>query len=164
MNTTIISKSQFLEIESAINDLSVFVKSDLMPEVDFGGMSEEKALKGMKVSLAKDIIYCYNGLGVGLDFEKPESIAILFLFSDDLYGASLSYEDLETKFFIFNFVKDKVSSLYNTLLTGNGVYGIVSALKKKKKKDLLSKYVILLYRFTSLIAKIDGSKQVIESG
>lgn len=156
MNTTIISKSQFLEIESAINDLSVFVKSDLMPEVDFGGMSEEKALKGMKVSLAKDIIYCYNGLGVGLDFEKPESIAILFLFSDDLYGASLSYEDLETKFFIFNFVKDKVSSLYNTLLTGNGVYGIVSALKKKKKKDLLSKYVILLYRFTSLIAKIDG--------
>lgn len=158
----IISKNQFEAIESAFKDITAFLKEDLLPTMDTDGQPEEKVITILKIAAARDLVICYNGLGIGVNFKRPESIALLILFSKDTLGdrmalgESITYDELDTIFYIYDQIVDKTLILYNNLLTNKSIHGILGALQNRQKSDLLSKYVILLYRFTSLIAKIDG--------
>ena len=154
-----ISRDQFQEIEDALKELIDFVDFDIKPQFDPQGKSEETASTALSVTLAKDIIYCYDGLGNGLDFTKPECISIVLLFTKVLKvgkDTCPTYDNFDVAYFAFLTMENKISSIYKTILTGNSILGFLPALKRRKNKDLLVKYVILLYRFTSIIAKLDG--------
>ena len=154
-----ISRDQFQEIEDALKELIDFVDFDIKPQFDPQGKSEETASTALSVTLAKDIIYCYDGLGNGLDFTKPECISIVLLFTEVLKvgkDTCPTYDNFDVAYFAFLAMENKISSIYKTILTGNSILGFLPALKRRKNKDLLVKYVILLYRFTSIIAKLDG--------
>lgn len=167
-----ISEDQFQEIDSCANELYLFWESDVIPvfleeaKSYIEGKPKDQVLKRARYLLAHDMAYCYNGLGVGLDFAKPESVALLFIIGS-ISGKTFAYDELDARFLLVQSQASTFSPVYDELLKNSFLKKNIEiasgAALLMKRPELLSKYVILLYRFTSLIAKIDGevtSKEV----
>lgn len=160
-----ITVTQYDEIESSVNDLFHFLVHELMPQIDFNSNGSKRFKefmfqKSLEQSLTRDLFNCYNGLGYAIDFETPESIALMMVFSrawvsNPMAFQRITYDNIVEISRDYRRKRKELIKVYYEVLTDNWHHSILETLQKKRH-SLLSKYVVLLYRFTSLIAKIDG--------
>ena len=76
-----LTEVHFDEIESSINDIFNFFNNEFIPAVDFENKNTALLEKiKLEEAVVHDLFVCYNGLGYSLDFEKPESVALMIVF------------------------------------------------------------------------------------
>ena len=159
--TPYLTKTQFDEIDSSINDIFDFFHNEFMPLVEFDNKKTEFLERiRLKEAVVHDIFMCYNGLGYSLDFEKPESVALIIVFggnwiNNPLSSYQITYDNVDE---LSRYYKRKTKDylkIYYDILTDKYYNSILKGLQKTRHR-LLSQYVVLLYRFASLIAKTDG--------
>ncbi len=157
-----LTEAHFDEIESSINDIFNFFNNEFIPAVDFENKNTALLEKiKLEEAVVHDLFVCYNGLGYSLDFEKPESVALMIVFggswiNNPLVFYKITYDNVdELSRYYKRKTKDYLKIYYNILTDKN--YGSILYGLQKNRHELLSKYVVLLYRFTSLIAKTDGT-------
>ncbi|MBO7442695.1 MAG: AAA family ATPase [Paludibacteraceae bacterium] len=160
-----ITVTQYEEIESSVNDLFHFLVYELMPQIDINSNDSKRfkefmLQKSLERSLTRDLFNCYNGLGYAIDFENPESIALMMVFSrawvsNPMAFQRITYDNIVEISRDYRRKRKELIKVYYEVLTDNWYHSILETLQTKRH-FLLSKYVVLLYRFTSLIAKIDG--------
>ena len=160
-----ITVTQYDEIESSVNDLFHFLVYELMPQIDFNSNGSKRFKefmfqKSLERSLTRDLFNCYNGLGYAIDFENSESIALMMVFSrawvsNPMAFQRITYDNIVEISRDYRRKRKELIKVYYEVLTDNWYHSILETLQTKRH-SLLSKYVVLLYRFTSLIAKIDG--------
>ena len=104
-----------------------------------------------------DAYYCYSGLGHAIDLDDPGGLGFLiygFLFANR--ENKISYDLHQTYYTIArNTVEKLMRAMDNALQNGSKEF-ILEYCLREYNEDLHDQYVILLYRFASLIAKADG--------
>lgn len=137
---------EFLQLtDSIINgDITVSGKTITQPE------------DKLPFYLLGDILNCYNGLGQPIDLSKREGLGLL------LFSLLNAEPDLNIKYEHLNlcYEKGKVASenmlqSINEAVKLNGGKFMLEICLKDYDKSLHNQYVVLLYRFASLVAKAD---------
>ncbi len=122
------------------------------------GKSLSRPQDTIPILLWQDVIRCYLELGHELDLFSNEGLGIL------LYSTLLYEPDLKIEYVHLNILRNKdvidplknlIKELIPSMNSNKDLLWIESRLKEFDER-LHSQYIILLYRFTSLIAKADG--------
>jgi len=106
-----------------------------------------------------DVVRCYQGLGYPIDIKRSEALGLIFYalyaVGNDIY---FEYEQLDNVLEQLKGSGQKYFSQFETTnyTTSTDSFLIVDILKFYDN-ELLRKYSILLYRFTSIIAKADNT-------
>ena len=109
-----------------------------------------------------DIAHCYSEMADIIDLKRDEGIGILYLlYRITVPGAPVSHERKSIDY-IRDRLPDTIQPLVNELSDKNkfrdeDVDFILAALLRRYNLELYKKYLTLLYRFCSLVAKADGN-------
>ncbi len=126
--------------------------------INENGKELNKPKDTIPILLWEDVIHCYLGLGHELDLYSNEGLGI-FLYTTMLYKPDykIEFENLGIlrNEDLMDSLKKLIKDLITEINTHRNLFWIESALKGYDEK-VHSQYVILLYRFTSLLAKADG--------
>lgn len=176
-NDSLISEQYFNDLVSSIRKLIDFGDT-LASNTKFGQIVEEtiegtinwnkqiltKAKDKIPVFLWIDVIHSYLGLGHGLDLSTKEGLGVVLFNSFDL---DRSFE-LEYRFLDYawknlresseQFTRDSVASM-----KGDTNLFLLRECLKEYDVQVHNQYVVLLYRYASLIAKVDNHITVKES-
>jgi len=116
------------------------------------------------VYLWADVIHCYTGLGHSLDLSTNEGLGIL------MFNTLMIEPDFQLEFRFLELIREKLSATSESFtrnaaatMSGNENVFILEVCLKDYKKQLHNQYVVLLYRFASLIAKADKSISTTEA-
>ncbi|MBO7496501.1 MAG: AAA family ATPase [Salinivirgaceae bacterium] len=106
-----------------------------------------------------DILNCYNGLEHPIELDKKEGLAlllyaILYTSKGDINVEYSRLNIIRAK--CKNSVEDFLNSLNNSLKEQNVPF-CISLCLKEYDAQLHDKYIVLMYRYASLIAKADGT-------
>ena len=134
----------------AINSLEQFACLDRLTYVNINPR--------LAFLVISDVIKCYKQLGYSLNFNNKEAAGPALFIYDFLDIANKpSFSSLKYKISI---VAKYVNNHINALQTNfpDDKFFIVDILSNSRvKKEIVDKYVILLYRFASTLAKADGT-------
>lgn len=132
------------------------VKKDLDGGVVLDGKRLTKPTDRLPYYLLNDVLNCYIGLGHSIDIDNSEGLGLLLLSVLILdpktkikYGELERYYE-ECKLPLEKFLKNP----YEAALANGGRF-IIEKCLKQSNKYLHNQYIILLYRFASIIAKAD---------
>ena len=109
-----------------------------------------------------DIAHCYSEMAEIIDLKKDDGIGILYLMFRLLEPDTPIPHDRQHIDVIKNTLPSGAESLINQIkgkpfFSDGDIDFTVAAVLKRYNKDLLNKYLTLLYRYCSLIAKADGN-------
>jgi len=164
-----IDETYFETINQAVEKLYAFYES-LVTDLNFKNIVNDEITKSeeldttsvewMKYLLWGDIIKCYTELGHQIDFRTKEGVG-LFVFLlrfDRLDTIDLNFLRISMEGDIIQLYEKSMDLITEFikkhLITPDGI--IISHLLEKYDIDLKKKYLVLLYRFASIIAKADG--------
>ena len=149
---------------STDKDFCKIVGSSVSGTIKWNGRILTEPRDKVPILLLVDVLHCYQGLGHDLNLSSNEGLGLL------LYNTLMINPDfpLEYRYLGFirksliepaeKFVRDSVASM-----AGNEDVFVLEVCLKEHKKQLHNQYVVLLYRFASLIAKADKSITTTES-
>ena len=125
-------------------------------DITVGGKVLTQPKDKLPFYLLGDILNCYNGLGQPIDLSKREGLGLL-LFS--LLNAepdlNIKYEHLNLCYVKGKDATEKMLLGINEAVKFNGGNFMLEICLKDYDKSLHNQYVVLLYRFASLVAKAD---------
>lgn len=159
VNRSAININNFITTLSKNNAFCDLVKDTVHMNLNINGKNITEASEALKYLAFADVVRCYKGLGHQIDLDKAESLGLL------LYTMQVISPDFEPKFFMLNVIVDTMQSSAQTLLkqfdtslsSGNSDAFFILECLKEFDKELLGRYVILLYRFASIVAKADNT-------
>ena len=125
-------------------------------DITVGGKVLTQPKDKLPFYLLGDILNCYNGLGQPIDLSKREGLGLL------LFSLLNAEPDLNIKYEHLNLCYEKGKDATEKMLFGineavkfNGGNFMLEICLKNYDKSLHNQYVVLLYRFASLVAKAD---------
>ena len=139
-------------------DFCKTVGESITGTINWNGRILTKPEEKMPVLLWADVIHCYIGLGHDLILSTNEGLGILMfntLMIDPNFQLEYRFLDLIREKLTASseaFTRNAVSSM-----SGNEDVFMLEVCLREHKKQLHNQYVVLLYRFASLIAKADKS-------
>ncbi|MBQ9335515.1 MAG: DUF4236 domain-containing protein [Alphaproteobacteria bacterium] len=109
-----------------------------------------------------DVAHCYSEMADIIDLKRDDGIGILYLLFRIVSPKSQVSHERRSVDFIKDRLPDTIQPLINELSEKNkyrdeDVDFIIAALLKRYNLELYKKYLTLLYRFCSLVAKADGN-------
>lgn len=109
-----------------------------------------------------DIAHCYSEMADIVDLKRDDGIGILYLMFRLIEPDSSVPHDRQHLDVIKNTLPSGAESLINQIkgkpfFSDGDIDFAVAAILKRHNKDLLNKYLTLLFRYCSLIAKADGN-------
>lgn len=126
-------------------------------EIRWNGEIVTADKNNLQILLLADAVYCYMGLGHKIDLSSNEGLG-LFIYN----MLMIAPDDLQIEYRSLNLLKDrlknKVEDFINQTILPiqcNMDTLLIEACLKKFDNQLHNQYVVLLYRFASLIAKAD---------
>lgn len=117
----------------------------------------------MPIYLWADVIHCYSGLGHGFDLSTNEGLGIV------LFNSLMAKRNVPIEYRYWDMFKDKLveasESFTNKTLASMSKVDMfmLEVCLKEYDKQLHNQYVVLLYRFASLVAKADKKITSIEA-
>ena len=116
------------------------------------------------VYLWADVVHCYTGLGHDLDLYTNEGLGLL------MFNTLMIEPDFQLEFRFLDLIREKLTATSESFtrnaaatMSGNEDVFILEVCLKEYNKQLHNQYVVLLYRFASLIAKADKSISTTEA-
>lgn len=109
----------------------------------------------MPIYLWADVIHCYSGLGHGFDLSTNEGLGMV------LFNTLMANSDVPMNYLYWDMFKDKLveaseSFTKKSLASMSKVdMFMIEVCLKEYDKQLHNQYVVLLYRFASLVSKAD---------
>ena len=134
------------------------VEESISGDINWNGKTLTNPKEKIPVYLWIDIIRCYSGLGHDLDLSTNEGLGIL------MYNTLMIDQNFQFEYRFLDYIrKELVAKAEN--LTRNAVASLsrnkdvflLEVCLKEFNKQLHNQYVVLLYRFASLVAKADKS-------
>ena len=109
-----------------------------------------------------DVAHCYSEMADIIDLKRDDGIGILYLMFRLIEPDTPIPHDRQHIDVIKNTLPSGAESLINQIkdkafFSDGDIDFTVAAILKRYNKDLLNKYLTLLYRYCSLIAKVDGN-------
>jgi ATPases of the AAA+ class len=105
-----------------------------------------------------DVIRAYRGLGHGIDFSKKEGvpIALFICMTRDGIDKGFNPDNFDYYYRMMRQSLESVLEASESYLKSNDFFAFAEMLREFDQ-DLLEEYVVLLYRFASLVANADGT-------
>lgn len=132
------------------------VEESVAADINWNGKILANTEEKIPVLLLTDIVRCHNGLGHGLDLSSDEGLGLL------MFVTSMAEPDFRFEHRHLPEIREKLAHTAenflrtaNASMSGNEYIFILEVCLKKYNRQLHNRYVVLLYRFTSLIAKAD---------
>lgn len=138
------------------SDFCKVVSDSVVGEIKWNGQMLIEAKDKVPIFLWIDVIHCYMGLGHEIDLASDEGLGLLIynvLMTDPSFPVEYSYSDLiraKLKGSVEEFIHNGVSSM-----KGDTNCFVLEVCLKDFDNQLHNQYIVLLYRFASLIAKAD---------
>ena len=146
----------FCDVLASDKDFCKIVDDTVSGNVTENGKILSNPADRLSIYLWLDVIRCYSGLGHELDLSSAEGLGIL------IFNTLRVRRDFELEYSSWPIIKEDLivsneSFIRNALANtkGNRDLYILEVCLKDYNKRLHNKYVLLLYRFASLVAKAD---------
>lgn len=130
-----------------------------VPTAMLGDAFQTRELRDLMLILFRnDVIRTYLGLGHGLDLNKKEGdpIVLFICMSMDEVGEAINVTNYEVYLAKMRSNIEGVLRASVSFMKDNDFF-VYTEILKDYDRQLLEEYVILLYRFASLVAKVDGT-------
>ena len=118
----------------------------------------EDPAERIRMHAMQDAYYCYSGLGHKIDLDDPGGLGMLiygFLFTDG--KNKVTYDLVEAYYVVGRKAVEGLMQNFNNALRDGAKEFFLEYCLREYDVDLHDQYVVLLYRFASLIAKADGT-------
>ncbi|MBQ9173964.1 MAG: AAA family ATPase [Bacteroidales bacterium] len=149
---------------SANEEFCTFVGESIHGSINWNGQVLEKPKDKIPVYLFADVIHGYQGLDHGFRIDSAEGMGLL------IFCTLMADPDIKLEYQKRDLLKEKmtdsVEKFINEItpaMSGNENLFLLEVCLKEFDKDLHEQYVVLLYRFVSLIAKVDNHLSSTES-
>lgn len=166
-NDILDAAKRLLEFGNKLANDSEFCKligESIAGNVNWGGKLLIEPKDKMPVYLWADVIHCYTGLGHEIDLSTNEGLGLL------LFNTLMVSPNLAIEYNHLNIIRDTLSKTTESFIRttaatahGNNDVFLLEVCLKEYKTQLHNQYVVLLYRFASLVAKADKRVSAKES-
>lgn len=167
-----VSMKYFEDVRCATNNIKNFIEelirdkkfheiisTNVNAEIIVDGKPVDDVEGVIKYLSFVDVVRCYQGLGYPIDINRSEALGLIFY---ALYAVGndidFEYEQLDN---VLEQLKDSGQKYFSQFETTNYTSStdsfLIVDILKFYDDELLKKYSILLYRFTSIIAKADNT-------
>lgn len=134
------------------------IDESISSEINWNGKIVTDVKEKIPVFLWCDVIHCYMGLGHDLDLSTNEGLGVL-IYNTLMLDSSLPLEYRYVDVIRNNLTKsgEEFTRKAVSTMTGNTDVFLLEVCLREIDKQLHNQYVVMLYRFASLIAKADKS-------
>ena len=137
-------------------DFCRIVGDSISGNVNWNGKSLSEPKEKIPIYLWADVIHCYSGLGHGFDLSTNEGLGVV------LFNSIMARRDFHIEYRFWNMFKDNLIEASESFtrktvsnMSENNELFLLETCLKGYNKQLHNQYIVLLYRFASLIAKAD---------
>ena len=133
-------------------------------EINWNGKVLTDSKDKIPAYLCADVFHCYTGLGHSFELSSNEGLGLV------LFNTLMAKRDTPMDYTFWCFAKDKLTESFETFtrktaatMRGNEGLFLLETCLKGYDNQLHNQYVVLLYRFASLVAKADKSISTTEA-
>lgn len=166
--TKSISEEYFNEINNAVSKLYEFYSTLRMDSLFISFMKsflqifiplDNDNIRYINYCLFRDVILCYKNLSIPIDYDTKYGLAFYLLYKRVYDDLEVEYKDLDK---VLRGKRERhedfLREIENFTDKINCDFGfMVAYFLSKCDRDLRKQYLILLYRFSSILAKSDGT-------